>query len=67
MLVGYSMGGNLTLKYLGTMGERRPQEVTHGVAFSAPVFIQHSADSLDRAENFIYRMKFRRSLTAKIS
>jgi len=66
VLVGYSMGGNLTLKYLGTMGARRPQEVTHGVAFSAPVFIQHSADSLDLSENFIYRLKFKRSLTAKI-
>ncbi|NJC26240.1 YheT family hydrolase [Neolewinella antarctica] len=66
VLVGYSMGGNLTLKYLGTMGENRPAEVTHGVAFSAPVFIEHSADSLDRRSNFIYRNKFRRSLLAKI-
>ena len=66
VLVGYSMGGNLTLKYLGTMGGRRPKEVTHGVAFSAPVFIEHSADSLDLPENFIYRIKFKRSLTAKI-
>lgn len=66
VMVGYSMGGNLTLKYLGTMGTRRPREVTHGIAFSAPVFIQHSADSLNRADNFIYRLKFKRSLTAKI-
>ena len=67
VLVGYSMGGNLTLKYLGTMGHRRPPQVTHGVAFSAPVFIEHSADSLDLAHNFVYRLKFRRSLTAKIA
>lgn len=66
VLVGYSMGGNLTLKYLGTMGSRRPAEVTHGVAFSAPVFIGHSADSLDRAENWLYRQKFKKALTAKI-
>ncbi|MEL7159579.1 MAG: alpha/beta fold hydrolase [Bacteroidota bacterium] len=66
VLVGYSMGGNLTLKYLGTMGTRRPPEVTHGVAFSAPVFIEHSADSLDRPDNVIYRLKFKRALTAKI-
>lgn len=66
VLVGYSMGGNLTLKYLGTMGSQRPAEVTHGVAFSAPVFIEHSADSLDRADNWIYRQKFRKALTAKI-
>lgn len=65
VLVGYSMGGNLTLKYLGTMGPRRPAEVTHGVAFSAPVFIEHSADSLDRPDNIIYRVKFKKALTAK--
>ena len=67
VLVGYSMGGNLTLKYLGTMGDRRPPEVTHGVAFSAPIFIEHSCDSLDRPDNFIYRIKFRRALTAKLA
>lgn len=66
VLIGYSMGGNLTLKYLGTMGTKRPAEVTHGIAFSAPVFIEHSADSLDLASNFIYRIKFRRSLFKKI-
>lgn len=66
VLVGYSMGGNLTLKYLGTMGENRPEQVTHGVAFSAPVFIEHSADSLDRPDNWIYRRKFKVALTAKI-
>jgi predicted alpha/beta-fold hydrolase len=66
VMIGYSMGGNMTLKYLGTMGENRPKEVTHGVAFSAPVFIEHSADSLDRFDNAIYRLKFKRAITAKL-
>ena len=66
VLVGYSMGGNLTLKYLGTMGENRPPEVTHGVAFSAPVFIEHSADSLDRRDNFIYRRRFLKAMYKRI-
>lgn len=66
VLVGYSMGGNLTLKYFGTQGEDRPGQVTHGVAFSAPVFIEHSADSLDRFENIVYRVKFKRAITAKL-
>lgn len=66
VLVGYSMGGNLTLKYLGTMGKNRPPQVTHGVAFSAPCFIEHSVDSLERRDNFIYKRKFFRSLSAKV-
>ena len=66
-LIGYSMGGNLTLKYLGTVGADRPAQVTHGVAFSAPCFIQHSADSLERRDNWIYKRKFFRSLAAKVT
>ncbi|MBB4078545.1 hypothetical protein GGR28_001158 [Lewinella aquimaris] len=67
VLVGYSMGGNLTLKYLGTMGTNRPAQVTHGVAFSAPCFIEHSVDSLERRDNWVYKRKFYQSLAAKIS
>ena len=66
VLVGYSMGGNLTLKYLGVAGHDRPPQVTHGVAFSAPCFIQHSVDSLERRDNWIYKRKFFRSLAAKV-
>ncbi|OAV44493.1 YheT family hydrolase [Lewinella sp. 4G2] len=65
-MIGYSMGGNLTLKYLGTLGDRVPAVITHGIAFSAPVFIEHSADSLDHPGNWVYRRKFKRSLFAKI-
>lgn len=66
VLVGYSMGGNLTLKYFGTVGEDRPEQVTHGVAFSAPCFIEHSVDSLERRDNFIYKRKFFQALSMKI-
>ncbi|CAH0999672.1 hypothetical protein LEM8419_00972 [Neolewinella maritima] len=67
VLIGYSMGGNLTLKYLGTVGRQRPEQVTHGIAFSAPCFIQHSVDSLERPDNWIYRRKFFQALAAKIT
>lgn len=67
VLIGYSMGGNLTLKYLGTVGQRVPAQVSHGIAFSAPCFIQHSVDSLERPDNWVYKRKFFRSLSAKIA
>lgn len=66
VLIGFSMGGNLTLKYLGTLAEKRPPEITHGVAFSSPVFIAPSADALDRRSNWLYRKKFQRALLAKM-
>ena len=67
VLVGYSMGGNLTLKYFGTAGSDRDGRVTHGVAFSAPCFIAHSVDSLERPDNWIYKRKFFQALSAKIT
>ena len=66
VLIGYSMGGNLTLKYLGAAGRDRPPQVTHGVAFSAPCFIQHSVDSLERPDNYVYKRKFYKALSAKV-
>ena len=66
VLIGYSMGGNLTLKYLGTAGRDVPPQVTHGVAFSAPCFIEHSVDSLERPDNWVYKRKFYRALAAKV-
>lgn len=66
-LIGYSMGGNLTMKYLGALGASRPPQVTHGVAFSAPAFIAPSAASLERWDNWVYKRKFFRSLAAKVT
>ena len=64
-LIGYSMGGNLTCKYLGLAGSVLPQVVRSGIAFSAPCWIEPSVDALERPGNWIYKRKFFRSLRAK--
>jgi uncharacterized protein len=63
-LVGFSLGGNLTLKYLG---EAPPHPaVRAAVAVSAPVDLASSADALDeRPANRLYQRRFLRSLLAK--
>ncbi|MGB3548197.1 MAG: alpha/beta fold hydrolase [Saprospiraceae bacterium] len=66
ILAGFSMGGNLTLKYLGTLDRHRPVPITHGLAFSAPCFIRPSALALDRWENRLYKRKFFQALRDKI-
>lgn len=66
VLIGYSMGGNLTLKYLGVAAGSQPASVTHGIAFSAPCRIEHSVDALEIPGNWLYKRKFYRSLLAKI-
>ena len=46
VLVGFSLGGNLTLKYLGELGSQVPTSVRAGVAFSVPCDLKGSAESM---------------------
>jgi len=63
-LVGFSLGGNLSLKYLG---EKEPYDIIHrAVAFSAPVHLSSSCDKISMPSNRIYSQRFLRSLKSKI-
>jgi len=64
-LVGFSLGGNMTLKYLG---EAAPYPaVRAAVAVSVPVDLAASARALDRKRgNRLYLGRFMDTLTAKI-
>ncbi|RMG87161.1 MAG: alpha/beta fold hydrolase [Bacteroidetes bacterium] len=66
VLIGFSMGGNITLKYLGVHGKNRPGPVRGGIAFSAPCDLKSGADILNKPANKIYRDRFLRKLKAKI-
>jgi predicted alpha/beta-fold hydrolase len=65
-LVGFSMGGNITMKYLGASPEKVPSAIKAAVAFSAPTDLQEAADVLDRWDNILYKTRFLRALSAKI-
>lgn len=65
-LVGFSMGGSMTLKYAGVLGEKVPAEVRAAIGFSVPCDIRAGADVLDRADNFIYKKRFLAALSTKI-
>ena len=64
-LVGFSLGGNLTLKY---MGERPPHpSIIGAAAISAPVDLAASARQLDRHwGNRLYLHRFLDTLIAKV-
>jgi uncharacterized protein len=64
-LLGFSLGGNVTLKYLG---EAPPHPaVTAAVAVSAAVDLAACVRRLDRrADNWLYRQRFLATLFAKI-
>ena len=65
-LVGFSMGGNITMKYLGVQGENAPAQIRAAVAFSSPCDLEAGAEVLDRWDNTIYRLRFLRALSKKI-
>jgi predicted alpha/beta-fold hydrolase len=63
-LVGFSLGGNLLLKYLG---ERKilPKEITKGVAVSTPLNLKNSLEALLRFNNIVYHTSFLYNLKKK--
>ncbi|MDX1627606.1 MAG: alpha/beta fold hydrolase [Fulvivirga sp.] len=65
-LVGFSMGGSMTLKYLGEKGEQVPEGIIGGAAFSVPVSLKSSVDALASRNKSFYRNRFLKKLEAKI-
>lgn len=65
-LVGFSLGGNLVLKYLGEQGTAVPAIVQAAVALSVPVDLLGCADALERPGNVVYRWRFLRQLRATV-
>lgn len=64
-LVGFSLGGNLLLKFLGS---KRPgsEHVTKAVAVSAPLDLKATLTALTLNENWLYRTVFLRRLKSKL-
>lgn len=63
--VGFSLGGNVLLKYLGEQGDRSP--IARACAVSPPFDLEAAAMALDSAGAWsaIYRKRFLRSLKRK--
>jgi uncharacterized protein len=65
-LVGFSLGGNITLKYLGETGSEAHPLVRAAVAFSVPCDLASSARRLAEPANAIYMRRFMTTLREKI-
>ncbi len=66
-LVGYSMGGSITLKYLGVHGSDLPEPVKCGIAISTPCDLKASAETLEDPVNRFYKKRFLKNLRRKIT
>ncbi len=66
-LIGFSLGGNVTLKYVGERGSAISPKIRSAVAISVPVDLLDSSTELEKRINSIYRMRFIRSLGEKLA
>lgn len=65
-LVGFSLGGNLVLKYAGENGLEIKDDIKGVAAVSAPCDLRSSAIELDRLKNRLYSKRFLKMLCEKV-
>ncbi|MFA6262181.1 MAG: alpha/beta fold hydrolase [Bacteroidia bacterium] len=65
-LIGFSLGGNVLLKYLGELHHHHPANLQAAVAISVPVDLGASALQLASFQNSLYMRRFLRSLKHKM-
>lgn len=64
VLIGFSMGGSMSLKYLGE--QSRDSRIKGAVVFSVPCNLRDSAEQLLKKENKLYEQRFLKKLIVKI-
>ena len=64
--IGFSLGGNVVLKYLGEERGSVPEAVRGAVAYSVPCDLAGAAERLASPENAFYMKRFIRMLCAKL-
>ncbi|APG60692.1 YheT family hydrolase [Christiangramia salexigens] len=60
-IVGFSLGGNMLMKYLGE-NRSLPEEIIGGVGVSVPCDLAGSLGAINRMRNFVYSKRFELNL-----
>ncbi len=66
MIVGYSLGGNLTLKYLGEYADTISDTIAGGIAVSVPIDLASSGREMSTLKNKLYMDEFLKTLRLKV-
>ncbi len=66
VLIGFSMGGNLTLLYLGQKNGQIDNKIERAVVFSVPCDLEASTNELAKFKNKIFMRRFLTALHQKI-
>ncbi|NIJ51645.1 YheT family hydrolase [Dyadobacter arcticus] len=65
-LIGFSLGGNLTLKYLGETDREIDTRITKAMVFSVPMDLKACSLAIILPKNSVYMHRFLRSLHPKV-
>lgn len=66
-LVGFSLGGNVTLKYMGEQGKAVHSKIKKVVTFSVPLNLRSSCEKISAPSNWMYADRFLKSLKKKVA
>ncbi|MDX6746048.1 alpha/beta fold hydrolase [Polaribacter sp. PL03] len=66
LIVGFSLGGNLTLKYLGEYQQTLSEKIKGGVAVSVPIDIASAEIEMEKLKNKLYIEMFFKTMKNKI-
>lgn len=66
VLVGFSLGGNVTLKYVGEKGVHIPKIVKRAIALSVPCHVPSANEVFKKWENKLYMHRFMQTLNQKL-
>jgi uncharacterized protein len=66
ILIGFSLGGNLTLKYVGEEGSSLSPQIKTAIAFSVPLDLAAGSNEISKPHNWMYSRRFLRHLKMKI-
>jgi len=66
LIIGFSLGGNLTLKYMGEYSETLSTKVKGAIATSVPIDIASSELEMDKVKNKLYIEQFLKTIRLKV-
>jgi predicted alpha/beta-fold hydrolase len=66
IIVGFSLGGNLTLKYLGEKSHNISPVIKGGIAASVPIDIASAEIEMDKLKNKLYMEMFFKTMKNKV-
>ena len=66
IIIGFSLGGNLTLKYMGEFSEILSPKIKGAIAISVPIDIESSEREMDKLKNKLYIEGFLKTIRLKI-